>query len=399
MAESLSPDGALAQQLSAIIGRRRSTLAANLVSFAQLLKLAGFDVTSGRVIDAGRALLLLDLGRRDDVRQALKASFLTDVEQTSLFDQLFALFWSNDPQGIPAATIEERLEQEPAADRHQRQLGLVAATPRPAVEPQNENPAQTYSARDDLTTKDFSTFTGDDLRRGRRIIRALAPKLASALSRRRRRSRSGGPVDLRRSFRKAVRQGGEVIEIYRTRRRVRSLRLVVLCDVSGSMDVYSRFLIQFLFAVQNELRGVSTFVFSTRLNEVTQLLKTRSFEEALERISAQVDAWSGGTSIGESLYAFERLYGRRRLNSRTVMLIISDGWDRGDTTLLTRAMQAFQRRAYKIIWLNPLLGHAAYQPLAKGMAAALPYTDYFLPVHNLESLARLGRTLIRLARD
>ena len=118
----------------------------------------------------------------------------------------------------------------------------------------------------------------------------------------------------------------------------------------------------------------------------------------MAQIGAEVDAWSGGTSIGDSLFAFERRYARRRVTSRTVILIISDGWDRGDTALLTRAMQAFRKRAYKVIWLNPLLGHAEYRPLAKGMAAALPYTDYFLPVHNLESLARLGHTLVRLAR-
>jgi uncharacterized protein with von Willebrand factor type A (vWA) domain len=398
MGESLPPASALLRQLNAITGRRSSTLAANLVQFAQLLKLAGFDVTSGRVIDSGRALLLLDLSRRDEVRQGLKACFLSDVEQTALFDQCFDLFWGNGLHATAALVAEERLEKTVTADPRKRQLGLVAAMPQPTVELQNENPAQSYSARDDLTSKDFSTFTSADVRRGRRIIRALAPKLASALSRRRRTAHSGGSVDLRRSMRNAVRHGGEIVDIYRTRRRVRNVRLVVLCDVSGSMDVYSRFLVQFLYALQNELRGVSTFVFSTRLNEVTHLLKTRSFDEALERIGAQVDSWSGGTSIGESLYTFELRYGRRRITSRTVMLIISDGWDRGDTALLSRAMQAFRRRAYKIIWLNPLLGHAEYRPLAKGMAAALPYTDYFLPVHNLDSLARLGRTLMRLAR-
>jgi len=191
--------------------------------------------------------------------------------------------------------------------------------------------------------------------------------------------------------------GGEVVELLRTRRRIGKLRLVVLCDVSGSMDVYSRFLVQLLFVLQNELRGVSTFVFSTRLNEVTHLLKTRSFDEALRSISTEVDAWSGGTSIGDSLSAFDRLYARRRVGSRTVLLIISDGWDRGDTGLLVRAMQSFQRRARSLIWLNPLLGHADYRPLAKGMAAALPYVDHFLPIHNLNSLVRLSRTLVRLA--
>jgi len=165
------------------------------------------------------------------------------------------------------------------------------------------------------------------------------------------------------------------------------------------MDIYSRFLVQFLYALQNELRGVTTFVFSTRLNEVTHLLRAQSFDEALDRLAGRVDSWSGGTSIGASLFAFDRLYGRRRVSSRTVIVIISDGWDRGDTGLLIKAMQSFHRRAFKVIWLNPLLGHAEYRPLAKGMAAALPYVDYFLPTHHLDSLARIGRTLVRLAHD
>ena len=198
-----------------------------------------------------------NLTLREDVRQALKASFLSEVEQTSLFDQLFDLFWSKRPNASPAVMTDERLEKEEAGDLRKRQLGLVAAIPRPTLEPQRENPAQTYSNRDDLTTRDFSTFTSDDVRRGeRRLIRSLAPKLASALSRRQRRAPSGGQVDLRRSMVDSVRHGGEVVRLFRRRRRVRNLRLVVLCDVSGSMDVYSRFLVQFLYALQNELRGV-----------------------------------------------------------------------------------------------------------------------------------------------
>lgn len=398
MTERLLPSDSLVRQLTAITGERHATLAANLVNFARLLKLADFDVTSGRVIDAGRALTVIDLGLQEDVRQALRACFVSNVEQMPLFDQLFDLYWRQNSPGVDALLAQATVERDPPRLAGRREQGLTSVTSQPSVEPTEENPAQTYSSVDLLTTKDFSTYTSDDVRRARRVVRALAPKLATALSRRRRPARSHGPVDLRRSLRRSVRHGGEVVELFRTRRRVRNLRLVALCDVSGSMDIYSRFLVQFLYVLQNELRGVSTFVFSTRLNEVTQLLKTRSFDEALAQIGTEVDAWSGGTSIGDSLHTFERRFGRRRVNSRTVILIISDGWDRGDTAMLIRAMQAFRRRAYKVIWLNPLLGHPDYRPLAKGMAAALPYVDYFLPVHNIESLIRLGRTLVRLSR-
>jgi len=390
------PDSLLSQ-MRAIIGARQSTLAAHLVDFARLLKIAGFDVTSGRVIDAGRALVAIDVSRREDVRQALKACFVSSVEQAALFDQLFELHWSRPGTDAAEMALEQmRPELSRLSDRVERGLGTVS--PEPSYTPGEENPAETYSAVDVLTTKDFSLYSAEDVRRAGRIVRALAPRLATAISRRRRTSRGGGAVDLRRSLRRSVRYGGEVVDLLRTRRRKRKLRLVVLCDVSGSMDVYSRFLVQLLFVLQNELRGVSTFVFSTRLNEVTHLLRTRSFDEALRDIGAEVDSWSGGTSIGDSLAAFDRLYARRRVGARTVLLIISDGWDRGDTGLLVHAMQSFQRRAYSVIWLNPLLGHADYRPLAKGMAAALPYVDQFLPIHNLHSLVRLSRTLVHLAR-
>ncbi|MGI8552471.1 MAG: vWA domain-containing protein [Dehalococcoidia bacterium] len=389
----------LLRQLASVLGQRAGTLAGNLVGFSRLLKLADFQITSGRVIDAGRGLAAIDLSRPEDVRATLRASFVTSMEQLALFDRLFDLYWRRRAGQVGARLGSRTVEGELPRLSQARRQGRMLATPRPAHQPKQENPEGTYSGVDLLTSKDFSAYTDDDVRRARRIIRQLAPKLATSLSRRRQASRSRGAIDLRRSLRHSVKHGGEVVELFRQRRRVRNLRLVLLCDVSGSMDTYSRFLVQFLFAMQNELRGVSTFVFSTRLDEVTHLLKTRSFEEALAQISEEVDSWSGGTSIGASLFAFERGYGRQRVDSRTVILIISDGWDRGDVTLLTKAMQAFRRRAHTIIWLNPLLGGRDYRPVAKGMAAALPYTDYFLPAHNLESLARLARTLVHLGRQ
>jgi uncharacterized protein with von Willebrand factor type A (vWA) domain len=384
----------LVADIAARLGERRGTLSANLVNFARALRAAGFDVTAGRVIDAARSLAAMDLGSLEDMRLALRANFLTEHAQTVLFDTLFDLYWrdpSAPPPDIPVATQQEREQaqrQEAAGDRR-----LVAAAPRPAFQANGDNPEQTAGDADLLTVKDFSTYSDEDLAQARRVIRAIAPKLASAAARRRRLSHRGDEIDLRRSLRHAARHGGEVLRLLRRRRRVRRLRLVLLCDVSGSMDLYSRQLVQFLFAVQNELRGVSTYVFSTRLHDITHLLKTRSFDEALARIGRDVDAWSGGTSIGRCLAEFERGHARRRVDSRTVLVIISDGWDRGDIEQLRQAMAGLKRRARRIVWLNPLLGHAEYKPLARGMAAALPYTDEFLPAHNLDALARVARSL------
>jgi uncharacterized protein with von Willebrand factor type A (vWA) domain len=392
-----SPDD-LAGAINEILRERPATLAYNLVAFARLLRLSGLDITNGRVIDAARSLTAVGIDSREDVRVALRACLVSSAGQRALFDTLFELYWQREPRGlqiVPKPDTDERRERPEEG----RDAARVPVTPSPAARPSSENPRQTYSALDLLTSKDLSAYTRDDVRRARRLLRRLAAKLASALGRRQTRSRTRGAVDLRQSLRHAVRHGGEVVDLRRTRPRVNKLRLVVLCDISGSMDGYSPFFVQFMFALQNELRGVSTFVFSTRLNEITRLLRTRRFEDALALLANRVDAWSGGTSIGAALDEFDRRYGSRRLSSRTVIVIISDGWDRGDTALLTRAMQSFRRRAYRIMWLNPLLGNADYRPLAKGMAAALPYLDYFLPAHNLDSLARLSHTIVRLARD
>ncbi len=260
-----------------------------------------------------------------------------------------------------------------------------------------DTPARSYSAEEQLLRKDFATFRDDEVREARRYLRWLAPKLATATTRRRRPVRSGPELDLRRSLRLAARHGGEVLQLVHRRRRVRRLKLVLLCDVSGSMDVYARFLTQFLYGLQAELRGVSTFVFSTRLFDVTPMLRARTFDEALLHVAERVDGWSGGTRIGASLAEFNRRQAKELLGPRTVVVIISDGWDRGDIGQLAREVRTLKRRSYRLLWLNPLLGSDGYRPVAQGMAAALPYVDEFLPVHNLESLAHVGRRLMSLA--
>ncbi|HZU77637.1 MAG TPA: VWA domain-containing protein [Dehalococcoidia bacterium] len=397
MAVSLEQPDGLAREIGSLLGERHGSLAANLVQFARVLKGADLDVAGSNVIDAARSLALIDPGRRDDFYAALRANLVSHVEDYPTFQMLFDLYWRSDRSADRELLPRARYAEGAATRRRQRAGRRVPLEAQVAYDPQGDNQERTFSEADLITSKDFSNYDAVDVKQARRIVRQMAPKLATALSRRTRAARRGGPVDLRRSLRRSVKYGGEVFDLYRQRRRVSALRLVVLCDVSGSMDIYSRFLVQFLYALQSELRHIATFVFSTRLNEVTHLLKARSFDEALARVRGEVDSWSGGTNIGASLYTFERRYARQRLGPRTVLIIISDGWDRGDTTLITRAMSALRRRTHSIIWLNPLLGDPDYQPLAKGMAAALPHVDYFLPAHNLESLLRLSRTLVYLA--
>jgi uncharacterized protein with von Willebrand factor type A (vWA) domain len=381
------------------LDQRRPLLGANLVQFAALLKAAEIDVSTTQVLRAAQALDAIDISQREDARYALAAALLSRIDERETFDLLFDRFWRVErPEGEPPRPEPERLEGgEPRLGTAEE---VDVSYVRQHVSDRassGDTPPRSYSGDDALLRKDFATFRDDEVREARRHLRLLAPKLATATSRRRRTTRTGPEIDLRRSLRRAARHG-EVLDLLRRRRRVRRLNLVLLCDVSGSMDVYARFLAQFLYGLQQELRGVSTFVFSTRLFEITPMLRARDFDEALARVSRSVDAWSGGTRIGACLAEFNRRYGKERLGPRTAVVIISDGWDRGDIMQLDRELGLLKRRSYRLLWLNPLLGASDYKPVAQGMSTALRYVDDFLPVHNIESLSRVGRKIMSLAR-
>jgi uncharacterized protein len=254
----------------------------------------------------------------------------------------------------------------------------------------------TYSAQELLNRKDFSEMSVEESRAIARAILLIATKIATQISRRKKHARKGATVDPRWTLRKNIKYGGDIVDLVNRKRRIKKTKVVLLCDVSGSMDCYSRFLIQFMYGLQNELWGVETFVFSTSLSRITHLIRTKDIANALEQISGSILGWSGGTNIGRSLQTFNRNFAPAMVTSRTIVVIISDGWDRGDVSLLERQMQDLKRRCKKVIWLNPLLASENYEPLCKGMQAALPYIDLFLSVHNLNSLVALGRTLQKM---
>jgi uncharacterized protein len=381
-----------------MLEERRTSLGANLVQFAALLKAAEIGVSTTQVLSAAHAVGAIGVSRREDARSALAAALLTRVEERETFDLLFDRFWRLErDEGEPPRPEPQRLEGGERRLGTAEEVSVSYVRHNAGAQARGDTPPRSYSGEDALLRKDFATFRDDEVREARRHLRRLAPKLATATTRRRRTSRTGPEIDLRRSLRRAARHG-EVVELFRRRRRVRRLNLVLLCDVSGSMDVYARFLAQFLYGLQQELRGVSTFVFSTRLFEITPMLRARDFDEALARVSRNVDAWSGGTRIGACLAEFNRRYGKERLGPRTAVVIISDGWDRGDIMQLDRELGLLKRRSYRLLWLNPLLGASDYKPVAQGMSTALRYVDDFLPVHNIESLSRVGRRIMSLPR-
>jgi uncharacterized protein with von Willebrand factor type A (vWA) domain len=243
-----------------------------------------------------------------------------------------------------------------------------------------------------LGARDFRTFNESELRELTRVARRLARRLRMRPSRRWTAAASGPRVHLRRTLRGALGTGGVPIQLVYRARKPRRTRLVLLCDVSGSMDLYSRFLLQFLYALQHSFVRVETFVFATRLSRITEPLGAPGYRSALERIARAVRDWSGGTRIGACLDAFEADWARL-VDRRTIVVILSDGWDAGRHEKIGDALRRLHRRAGRIIWLNPLLGSPGYQPLTRGMQAALPHVDVFHAAHNLASLEALVRHL------
>ena len=384
--------------------RGRGTVA-NLLAFGRVLKEGGMKIGLSQVMDASRALEYVDMARRTDFRAALRSNLVSDREEIALFDRAFDLFWNDkraqavaieasDIPSLPSA--DEKIEQGGSGEGMDELLASLSGGEAGRDGEAEQIPIPTYSPSESLSRKDFSDMGVEESRAISRAILLIAAKIATQVSRRKRRARKGNEIDPRWTMRRNVKYGGEVIDLVERRRRIKKTRVVLLCDVSGSMDCYSRFLIQFMYGLQNELWGVETFVFSTSLSRITHLIRSKDIGSALERISGSVLGWSGGTNIGRSLYAFNREFAPSLVTHRTVVVMISDGWDRGDVTLLEREMRALRRRCYKILWLNPLLASENYEPLCKGMQAALPYLDLFLSVHNLNSLVTLGRTLQKM---
>jgi len=378
----------------------------NLLLFGRLLRGLGLDVNTGRVLDLVEALRHIDLGRPSDFYHASRSLLVHRREDIPLFDEAFRAFWRKP------ASEWITLDLGALADRRRPRQPLFASPPLrqppPGESSGGESAARdeppvvqvtlTYSAREVLRRKDFSELTGEELAAIQNLVASLVWQFGERRTRRRRPGH-GRLVDLRRTVRKSLRYGGEVLEWARREPKLKPRPLVILADVSGSMERYTRLLLHFIYSLSAGLdQPVESFVFSTHLTCISRPLREQSVDQALREVSRAVSDWSGGTRIGEALKTFNFDWGRRVLGRGAIVLLISDGWDRGDTELLSREMARLQRSCYRLIWLNPLLGSPEYEPLTRGMQAALPYIDDFLPVHNLASLEDLARHLSNLDR-
>jgi uncharacterized protein len=371
-------------------------LGAAMVRFAALLRHEGLPVTVTQVTDAARALEHLDLGDRDEVYLGLKTVFVGRIEEEPIFERCFSAFWrltgeGQELPGLMTPPTDAHGDSELKSSAQQReQLALEGWSEEEEAETGEPLNVPAASDREALAARDFSTFTSEQLDEVYRLTLEIARRLARRISRRRRPVRRRGRVDLRRTLRANLTRG-DLIDLRYRERKPRKVKLVLLCDVSGSMDLYSRFLLQFLFALQNVFGRVETFTFATRLTRVTELLRGRSYRRMLQSLR-EVRDWSGGTRIGESLAQFEHDHGGL-VDRRTIVIILSDGWDTGEPEILANALLRIKRRAARVLWLNPLLGNPSYEPLTRGMAAALPLVDHFAAAHNLAALRELANHL------
>ena len=363
-----------------------------LAGFARLLHDAGLEAGPRRLADSTRALGLIDLRREDDFREALRATFVGRREEIPLFEAAFDIYWAPPDPRITAGAVPGRRRSLPLSPER-AQAWLQALGANRSTEREKESPATSsgYSSQEVLRQKDFDQLTYEESEQVRRLLQQAPWRIAERRTRRLRPS-TRGPVDLRRTARHSIRSSGELVRLLHRRPRLRRRTLVLLCDVSGSMERYTRPLLIFCHAVARR-EDVETFVFSTRLTRITRLLRRRDLDRALEDVSRQVHDISGGTRIGQALHDFNRKWARRVLGHGAIVIVVSDGWDRGDPALLRQELERLRRSAHRLIWLNPLKGTEGYEPVTRGMAAALPLVDDFLAAHNVEALDELGRLL------
>ena len=362
------------------------------MTFGRILREAGIEVGPGRIADALRGLDRIDVRKRDDVYWSLRTTLISRVEDLDCFDRAFAAWFLRSPSQPPLRTalpheVRRRRRTTPRDTSHDGD-GSVG----------EEDSQVGWSAHELLRQKDFAAMTRSEFAE---VERAIAQVAAARPLRRARRLRPhvrGPRLDLRRVARRSLTRGGEPIEPAFRRRIEVPRKLVVLCDVSGSMKAYTRALLLFLHAVVGSGRRVEVFAFGTCLTRLTDEFRTRDPEQALAGAAQRVADWASGTRIGASLRTFNDVWGRRALARGAVVVIVSDGWEREDAKLVAAQMQRLQRAAYAVVWVNPLKGNPEYQPLAGGMRAALPYVDRFLAGHNLASLEDLAGVLAGIER-
>ncbi len=402
---------------------RGERLLYRLTEFGRLLWESGINVGPRQMLDLAETLNYVDVTNKEDFYNTLKCSLLARHEQEAIFNQMFLYYWymrdqkdkkAENPTG--AAKRDDRKMRLPPSERKRLAEHLNANEQQrrdlknemrqserrrqydDRVDEEDDDDTSTpqgtaYSAIELLRKKDFESFTWEEVQEAKRLMAEMHWNLGMRTTHRKTPSRRGSYPDMRRLVRRNLKYGGEILELTWREIKRKPRPLVIICDISGSMSLYSRLLLHFIHTISNGLMNVEAFVFGTRLTRITRQLKKRDVDDAIRDVSKNVQDWSGGTRIGDALHYFNHKWAKRVLGRGAVVLIISDGWDRGEPGVLQTEMDRLQHSCHRLIWLNPLLGSPDYRPLTIGMKTALPYIDNFLPAHNLDSLISLGRLL------
>src|SRR5215471_13465737 len=363
-------------------------IAATIVAFCRFVRSQGIPVGPKQTVEALRAAKTVGITDRPALIAALRAVLCSTKEEWDLFDRLVEEFWNAVPAS-PDSHSTTKIDLSVADAK-----SLVSFGDNAQHEARDDGGKAVFGAgqHERLAKVEFSEVAQSDLAELERLSQRLLRRMAFRLARRlKRKMVSRGPLDIRRTIRSSISHGGDPVDLrHKTKRREQN-RLVLLLDVSGSMNAYSLFLLQFAYAMQKHFRRVHTLLFSTRLVDISAALRSRSLHQGLAALSRQAIGWSGGTRIGESLRELQLFHGRRLLSRETLFVVLSDGWDTGEPHVLASELSAIRSRVKKVVWLNPLLAMEGYEPITRGMSAALPHIDVFAPAHNLESLLQLER--------
>ena len=368
--------------------------AASIIEFCRFARDNGLSIGVQQTLDAVEVAKTIGAADREELALALRAALTSSKEEWDWFNELFEIFWSAS-QRTQESTSEESKEARFSTHRPQASSrATLAQSANEATSADREGKdVSGASAQQRLQTVDLSDVPGDDLAALEQISARLFRKMSLRLSRRHRIQNVADHVDVRRTIRRSIPRGGDPIDLAFHGKKPRKQLLVIFLDVSGSMNSYSLFLVRFAYALQKYFRNVHTFLFSTNVVEISDLLRNRDLSVALRGLSGRAAGWAGGTKIGESLKEFNLRLGGKLLSRNTVFIILSDGWDTGEPAALAAELRKIRRRVQKLIWLNPLLGLEEYAPVTRGMSAALPHVNVFAAAHNLQSLLALERYL------
>ena len=382
-----------------------------IASFGRFVRQAGCELGTGEIMNAVRATSYIDITNREDFKSALRATFITSHKFIPVFDQLFDLYWRNPDRlenvsDILRRLYESRLAQAELESMKQqaeqmKQRHLDSFKPREEGEGKQESEDKTfdlfvYSPEEILREKRFDAYTEDELKEAKEFLNRWRWEFGEKRLRRLKPGRKRHRLNLRGTIRKNIFPTQDFVELAWRKQKWKPRPLIILCDISGSMETYTRILMHFIFTLHAINPRLEAFTFGTRLNRITHTLRHKDVDDTMDLLTASIKDWSGGTRIGETLETFNLLWARRVLGGGAVVLIISDGWDTGNVEKLKNEIDRLHRSCHRLIWLNPNLGYDDFQPLTRGVQTLLPYTDIFLPIHNLNSLVDLGKVLATL---